>query len=138
MLYGLAQNMAFAQATGNPAVTGPLISAAENEAAQIIRDNFVQPTVNALGYKLAGSPFGGPVRRRDRGRGAASRGLGVARDLGRQQRTELPAGLEILLAGGGPVMQTGGLTFRHCRPVAIDSTPRTAPPVSKAPCTYRA
>ena len=31
-----------------------MISAAENEAAQIIRDNFVQPTVNALGYKLAG------------------------------------------------------------------------------------
>jgi hypothetical protein len=54
VLYGLAQNLAFSQATGNPAVTRPMISAAENEAAQIIRDNFVQPTVNALGYKLAG------------------------------------------------------------------------------------
>ena len=54
VLYGLAQNLAFSQATDNPAVTGPLISAAEKEAAQIIRDNFVQPTVNALGYTLAG------------------------------------------------------------------------------------
>ena len=31
-----------------------MIGAAENEAAQIIRDNFIQPTVNALGYALAG------------------------------------------------------------------------------------
>ena len=54
VLYGVAQNLAFAQATHNPAVTRPLISAAENEAAQIIRDNFVQPTVNALGYQLTG------------------------------------------------------------------------------------
>jgi hypothetical protein len=54
VLYAQAQNLAFAQATGNPRVTRPLISVAENEAAQIIRDNFVQPTVNALGYRLAG------------------------------------------------------------------------------------
>ena len=53
-LFGLAQNQAFTQATQNPAVTRPLVSAAENEAAQIIRDNFVQPTVNALGYTLVG------------------------------------------------------------------------------------
>ena len=30
-----------------------LISAAKAQAAQIIRNNFVQPTVNALGYTLA-------------------------------------------------------------------------------------
>jgi hypothetical protein len=54
VLYGQAQILAFSQATRNPAVTRPLISAAEGEATQIIRDNFVQPTVNALGYALAG------------------------------------------------------------------------------------
>jgi hypothetical protein len=35
-------------------VTGPLIKAAEAQAAQIIRNNFIQPTVNALGYALDG------------------------------------------------------------------------------------
>ena len=54
VLYAQAQNLAFYQATHNPQVTRPLIGSAENEAAQIIRDNFVQPTVNALGYTLAG------------------------------------------------------------------------------------
>ena len=53
-LYGQAQNLAFAQVRDNPRVTRPLISAAEAQAAQIIRNNFVQPTVNALGYTLAG------------------------------------------------------------------------------------
>ena len=53
VLYGEAQSLAFYQATHNPQVTRPLISAAEAEANQIIRDNFVQPTVNALGYTLA-------------------------------------------------------------------------------------
>jgi hypothetical protein len=53
VVYGQAQNLAFTQATHNPQVTKPLITAAENEATQIIRDNFVQPTVNALGYTLA-------------------------------------------------------------------------------------
>jgi hypothetical protein len=52
VLYGQAQNLAFYQATHNPQVTQPLIAAAENEASQIIRDSFVQPTVNALGYTL--------------------------------------------------------------------------------------
>ena len=52
VVYGQAQNLAFTQATTNPQVTKPLIAAAENEASQIIRDNFVQPTVNALGYTL--------------------------------------------------------------------------------------
>ena len=54
VLYGQAQTLAFSQATKNPQVTRPMISAAENEAAQIIRDNFIQPTVNSLGYTLAG------------------------------------------------------------------------------------
>jgi len=53
-LYGLAQNLAFAQVKNNPQVTGPLIKAAEAQAAQIIRNNFIQPTVNALGYTLNG------------------------------------------------------------------------------------
>ena len=52
VLFSQAQNLAFYQATHDPQVTRPLISAAENEAAQIIRDNFIQPTVNALGYTL--------------------------------------------------------------------------------------
>ena len=53
VLYGLAQNMAYYQATHNPQVTRPLIGAAEAEAEQIIRDDFIRPTVNALGYTLA-------------------------------------------------------------------------------------
>jgi hypothetical protein len=54
VLYAQAQNLAFYQATHNSQVTRPLVSSAENEAALIIRDSFVQPTVNALGYTLAG------------------------------------------------------------------------------------
>jgi hypothetical protein len=54
VLYGQAQNLAFAQVRQNPQITRPLISAAETQAAQIIRNNFVQPTVNALGYTLVG------------------------------------------------------------------------------------
>jgi hypothetical protein len=53
-LYGQAQKLAFAQVRQNPKVTGPLIKAAEAQAAQIIRNNFIQPTVNALGYTLDG------------------------------------------------------------------------------------
>jgi hypothetical protein len=52
VLYAQAQNLAFAQATHNAQVTRPLINAAKSEAAQIIRYNFIQPTVNALGYTL--------------------------------------------------------------------------------------
>jgi hypothetical protein len=52
VLYGQAQNLAFAQVKNNPQITRPLISAAEAQAAQIIRNNFIQPTVNALGYTL--------------------------------------------------------------------------------------
>jgi hypothetical protein len=52
VLYSQAQNLAFYQATHNPQVTRPLISTAKSEATQIIRYNFIQPTVNALGYRL--------------------------------------------------------------------------------------
>jgi hypothetical protein len=52
VLYSQAQSMAFGQARTNPQITRPLISAAETEAGQIIRNNFIQPTVNALGYTL--------------------------------------------------------------------------------------
>jgi hypothetical protein len=52
VLYAQAQNLAFRQATHDPQVTRPLINAAKTEAAQIIRYNFIQPTVNALGYTL--------------------------------------------------------------------------------------
>jgi hypothetical protein len=52
VLYSQAQQEAFTRATSDPAVTRPMVSAAQTEAAKIIRDNFIQPTVNALGYKL--------------------------------------------------------------------------------------
>ena len=54
VLYNQAQNLAFTQVRQNPQITRPLISTAEAQAAQIIRNNFVQPTVNALGYTLVG------------------------------------------------------------------------------------
>lgn len=53
VLYNEAQQIAFYKSRHAPAVTGPLVRAAEAEAAQTIRDNFIQPTVNAFGYKLA-------------------------------------------------------------------------------------
>jgi hypothetical protein len=52
VLYAQAQSIAFSQVNHDPQVSGPLISAAEGEAVRIIRDNFIQPTVNALGYTL--------------------------------------------------------------------------------------
>jgi hypothetical protein len=52
VLYAQAQSVAFYQATHLASVTGPLVKAAETEAVQMIRDNFIQPTVNALGYTL--------------------------------------------------------------------------------------
>jgi hypothetical protein len=58
VLYGQAQSLAFYQATHNPQVTRPLIAAAKAEAGQIIRNDFIQPTVNALGYSLAGFTIG--------------------------------------------------------------------------------
>lgn len=52
VLYAQAQSTAFYQATHQASVTRPLIGAAEAEAVTMIRDNFIQPTVNALGYTL--------------------------------------------------------------------------------------
>lgn len=52
VLYSQAQYIAFYKATHLTQVTGPLVRTAENQALLTIRDNFVQPTVNALGYML--------------------------------------------------------------------------------------
>jgi hypothetical protein len=52
VLYSQAQTTAFYQATHTTSVTRPLIGAAEAEAVTMIRDNFIQPTVNSLGYTL--------------------------------------------------------------------------------------
>ncbi len=52
VLYSQAQYIAFYKATHLPQVTGPLVKTAEAQAVQTIRDNFVQPTVNAFGYTL--------------------------------------------------------------------------------------
>ncbi len=53
VLYSQAQQIAFYKASHVPQVTRPLIGTAEAKAEQIIRDNFIQPTVNAFGYTLA-------------------------------------------------------------------------------------
>jgi hypothetical protein len=52
VLYAQAQQIAFYRSTHVAQLTRPLISAAESEATQTIRDNFIQPTVNAFGYLL--------------------------------------------------------------------------------------
>jgi len=52
VLYAQAQTIAYYKARHLPQVTRPLIRTAEAEATQTIRDNFVQPTLNALGYTL--------------------------------------------------------------------------------------
>jgi hypothetical protein len=52
VLYSQAQHIAFYNATHSPQVMRPLIRSAETEAAQTVRDNFIQPTVNAFGYTL--------------------------------------------------------------------------------------
>ena len=52
VLYAQAQQIAFYKAAHSPYVTGPLMRAAETEATQTIRNNFLQPTVNSLGYTL--------------------------------------------------------------------------------------
>jgi hypothetical protein len=53
VLYAQAQDEAFYQATHLTSVTRPLVAAAEQEATTIIRDNFVTPTVGALGYTIS-------------------------------------------------------------------------------------
>lgn len=52
VLYAQAQNIAFYRANHVPQVTQPLVATAESQARQTVRDNFIQPTVNALGYRL--------------------------------------------------------------------------------------
>jgi hypothetical protein len=52
VLYSQAQSMAFYRVNHVSSVTLPLISDAESEATQMVRDNFIQPTLNALGYSL--------------------------------------------------------------------------------------
>jgi hypothetical protein len=52
VLYSQAQQIAFYKSRHAPMVTGPLLNAAEREAVRTIRDNFIQPTVNAIGYTL--------------------------------------------------------------------------------------
>ena len=52
VLYAQAQQIAFDKTRHAPQVTRPLIRAAQTEAGSTIRDNFIQPTVNALGYSL--------------------------------------------------------------------------------------
>jgi hypothetical protein len=52
VLYAQAQQIAFYRTGHVPQVTTPLIGAAERQAVTTIRDNFVQPTLNALGYTL--------------------------------------------------------------------------------------
>ncbi len=54
VVYAQAQQQAFYRVNHVSSVTRPLISTAESQASQIIRNNFVQPTVNALGYELSG------------------------------------------------------------------------------------
>jgi hypothetical protein len=52
VLYSQAQYIAYYKATHLAQVTGPLVRTAENQASLTIRDNFIQPTVNAFGYML--------------------------------------------------------------------------------------
>jgi hypothetical protein len=52
VLYAQAQQLAFYRSTHVPQITRPLINAAETEATQMIRNNFIQPTLNAFGYTL--------------------------------------------------------------------------------------
>jgi hypothetical protein len=52
VLYAQAQQIAFYKSRHAPQITGPLVRTAEAEAAQTIRDNFIQPTLNGLGYSL--------------------------------------------------------------------------------------
>jgi hypothetical protein len=52
VLYSEAQGIAFGKSRQAPQITRELIATAEAQAVQTIRDNFVQPTVNAFGYTL--------------------------------------------------------------------------------------
>jgi hypothetical protein len=52
VLYAQAQQIAFYKSTHVAQITRPLVTTAETEAAQTVRDNFIQPAVNAFGYTL--------------------------------------------------------------------------------------
>ena len=52
VLYAQAQQIAFYRSRHDPQITRPLITTAESQAARTIRDNFIQPTVNAFRYRL--------------------------------------------------------------------------------------
>ena len=52
VLYAEAQQIAFYRSRHDPQITRPLIATAESQAAQTIRDNFIQPAVNAFNYRL--------------------------------------------------------------------------------------
>lgn len=52
VVYAGAQQEAFYRVNHVSSVTQPLIAAAENEATTLVRDNFIQPTLNSLGYDL--------------------------------------------------------------------------------------
>jgi hypothetical protein len=52
VLYAQAQRIAFYRADHTASITRPLISTAQAQAAATIRDSFIQPAVNALGYTL--------------------------------------------------------------------------------------
>lgn len=53
VLYSQAQIVAYQQVTHDPQISQPLVAAAESEAVQMVRNNFIQPTVNAFGYTLS-------------------------------------------------------------------------------------
>ena len=52
VLYAQAQSIAFYKSQHAAQVTRPLVRTAEAVATQTIRNNFIQPTVNAFGYTL--------------------------------------------------------------------------------------
>ena len=52
VLYAQAQQIGFYKALHAPGITRPLIASAETQSVRIIRDNFIQPTVNGFGYTL--------------------------------------------------------------------------------------
>lgn len=52
VLYSQAQQIAFYRSRHDLQITGPLVRTAETQATQTIRNNFIQPTLNALRYTL--------------------------------------------------------------------------------------
>jgi hypothetical protein len=52
VLYAEAQELAFYRSTHVASITRPMIAAAETQATTTIRNNFIQPTLNAFGYTL--------------------------------------------------------------------------------------